>query len=64
MLAESTLAIRLVQIVHQSLAGINRSLKSGLPLSVSLMESAIEIASMKVRLKDEPIVTFHIDFLP
>lgn len=46
--AESALAIRLVQIVHQSLAAMNRSLKSGLVLSVSLMESAVEIASMKV----------------
>ncbi|KAI9564905.1 hypothetical protein GHT06_008646 [Daphnia sinensis] len=46
-LAESALAVRLIHIVHQCLAAINRSLKSGLPLSVSLMESAIDISSLK-----------------
>lgn len=50
-IAESALAIRLVNTVHQSLAAMNRSLKSGLALSVSLMESAVEIASMKVRIQ-------------
>lgn len=47
-LAESALAVRLIHIVHHCLAAINRSLKSGLPLSVSLMESAIDISSFKV----------------
>ena len=46
--AESALAMNLVHIIHQSLATMNRSLKSGLVLSVSLMESAIEITLMKV----------------
>ena len=54
--AESALAIGLVHVIHQSLATMNRSLKSGLVLSVSLMESAIEITSMKVYILSIPII--------
>jgi hypothetical protein len=46
--AESSLALRLIQTVHQSLAAMNRFLKSGMPLPFSLMESASEITLMKV----------------
>jgi hypothetical protein len=46
--AENTLALRLIQTVHQSLAAMNRFLKSGMPLPFSLMESAVEITLMKV----------------
>ena len=47
--AESSLAIRLVRIIHQSLLTINRSLKANAPLGLSLTETALEIATMKVK---------------
>ena len=46
--AESVLAVRLVNIIHQSLSQINRSLKSNTPLQLSLMETAFDIANLKV----------------
>ena len=47
-IAESALAVRLVNIIHQTLSQINRSLKSNTPLQVSLMETALDIANLKV----------------
>lgn len=58
--AESALAVRLIHTVHQSLSAMNKSLKSGMTLSVTLLESAVDIASMKVSTTVILILTFKL----
>ncbi len=48
-MAETALAVQLVQIIHNDLLIINRSLKSNSPLPVHLMQSAADIAILKVK---------------
>lgn len=49
-IAETALAVRLVQMIHSDLLITNRSLKSNSPLPVALMQSAADIAMLKVSL--------------
>ncbi len=46
--AESTLAVTTVQAVHQSLAGLNRTLKSNITLSSSQLELALDLINLNV----------------
>ena len=49
-MAETNLAVEIVQKIHNDLLIVNRSLKSNSPLPVHLMQSAADIANLKVQL--------------